>query len=165
MGCIFLPPDAAVLPTHRLSPKNQVTIPSKARSLLGEGEAVVFGRTHSMPNAEGTQTFPILYLLTASEMARRERAIRDDQSKSAVEREILATKLHSLVEDLAIDGQNRVVLPARFVSHLGLDRDVFFVVTNSAIQIWNPTHYLTWAGLGPDGVVGADRSLDSYLFL
>lgn len=154
-----------MLPTLRLSPKNQVTIPSKARALLGEGESVVFGRTHSMPNAEGTQTHPILYLMTAAEMARRERAIREDASKSPVAREILATKLHSMVEDMAIDGQNRVVLPGRFVAHLSLDRDVFFVVTNSAIQIWNPEHYLAWAGLGPDGVASDDRSLDSYLFV
>jgi DNA-binding transcriptional regulator/RsmH inhibitor MraZ len=162
---MFLPSDAPVLPTHRLSPKNQVTIPSKARALLGDGESTIFGRTHSMPGLAGGAAQPILYLLTASEMARRERAIRDDHSKSAVEREILATRLHSLVEDLAIDGQNRVVLPGRFVAHLSLDRDVFFVVTNSAIQLWNPDHYRTWAGLDATGGGADDRSLDQYLFV
>jgi DNA-binding transcriptional regulator/RsmH inhibitor MraZ len=118
-----------------------------------------------MPGINAGPAQPILYLLTAAEMARRERAIREDTGKSPVEREILATRLHSLVEDLAIDGQNRVVLPARFVAHLTLDRDVFFVVTNSAIQVWNPDHYRLWAGLDAQGDGADDRSLDAYLFV
>ena len=147
-----------MLPTHRLSPKNQVTIPGKARGLLREGESVLYGRTHHMPKAGSNEAFPMLLLMSATEMARREQLIRQDPALTPVQKETLAIKLHALVEDLHLDGQNRVVLPARFVEHLGADKDVFFVATNSAVHVWHPDTFLRWSD------AAAGPALDDYLF-
>ena len=147
-----------MLPTQRLSPKHQVTIPSKARGLLGGDETVLYGRTHHMPKAGSDELFPMVLLMSAAEMARREQLIRQDPALTPVQKETLAIKLHAMVEDLHLDGQNRVVLPPRFVAHLGLDKDVFFVATNSAVHVWQPDTFVRWSGddAGPD--------LNDYLF-
>lgn len=153
-----------MLPTHRLSPKNQVTIPSKARALLAGADGVLHALPHAMPASSGDQVFPIVLLLTAPELARREQMILADASLTPTQKAALVTRLRGSVEELAVDQQNRVVMPAPFVRRLGLDRDAFFVVTTTAIQVWNPDHYRTWAGIGEDGLAGYTPALDSYLF-
>ena len=64
---------------------------------------------------------------------------------------------------MAIDAQHRVVLPAHLVGYLGLERDVFFVCTNTTIQVWNPADYLIWSGRDAGPSYNAD--LNSYLIL
>lgn len=158
-----------MLPTLRLSPKHQVTIPAEGRSLLAEGDAVLCGRTHAMPRLPESvgpeQVFPVVMLLSRSELRRREQAIRSDATLSPLQRESLAMKLRATVEELSIDGQNRVVLPQEFIDHLQLDRDVFFVVMNDSIRVWNPNHFLAWSGpVRTTAGVAYDPALDGYLF-
>ncbi len=148
-----------MLTTFRLSPKNQVTIPAEGRSLLPEGEREFHAIAHGVPVREGAaETFPILVLLTAAELRRREERIRGDASLSAFERDRRAMQLRATARNLAMDDQNRVVLPEPFVSHLRLEREVFFVALNDSLRVWNPAHYRTWAG---DTLV--DPSLSTYL--
>lgn len=158
-----------MLPTLRLSPKNQVTIPAEGRSLLAEGDAVFCGRTHAMPRqaeSEGSDpVFPMVMLMSRGELRRREATIRQDTSLSPLQREALAMKLRATIEELHFDGQNRIVLPQSFVSHLSLERDVFFVVMNDSIRVWNPLHYQRWSGPTSSAAgVNYDPTLDSYLF-
>ena len=158
-----------MLPTLRLSPKHQVTIPAEGRSLLAEGDAVLCGRTHAMPRLSESigpdEVFPMVMLMSRAELRRREQAIRDDVSRSPLQRESLAMKLRATVEELSLDGQNRVVLPQEFIQHLQLDRDVFFVVMNDSIRVWNPEHYLRWSGpTRTTAGVAYDPTLDGYLF-
>ena len=158
-----------MLLTHRLSPKNQVTIPAEGRSLLAEGEAVFCGRTHAMPrlpeSSGSDEAYPVVLLMGRTELRRREQAIRQDPALSPLQREALAVKLRATVEEMNLDGQNRIVLPQTFVQHLGLDRDVFFVVMNDSIRVWNPEHFARWSGPPRvQGGVAYDPTLDSYLF-
>ena len=158
-----------MLPTLRLSPKHQVTIPAEGRSLLTEGDAVFCGRTHAMPRlAESLgaeAVFPVVMLFSRAELRRRELAIRADLTQTPLKREALAMKLRATVEELSVDGQNRVVLPQEFITHLSLDRDVFFVVMNDSIRVWNPAHYLAWSGpVRTTSGVAYDPALDGYLF-
>jgi DNA-binding transcriptional regulator/RsmH inhibitor MraZ len=153
-----------VLSTHRLSPKNQVTIPSKSRALLAGADGALHALPHAMPKGGTQQVWPIVLLLTAAELNRREQLILADAALAPSAKAELVTRLRGLAEELAVDQQNRVVLPQAFVQRLGLDRDVFFVVTSSAIQVWNPDHYRQWAGIGEDGLAGYTPALDSYLF-
>lgn len=153
-----------MITTHRLSPKNQVTIPSKGRALLAGADGNLHALPHAMPKGGTQQVWPIVMLLTATELARREQLILADPALAPGAKAELVTRLRGLAEELAIDQQNRVVLPQPFVQRLGLDRDVFFVVTNAAIQVWNPDHYREWAGIGADGLAGYTPALDSYLF-
>lgn len=158
-----------MLPTHRLSPKNQVTIPAEGRSLLAEGDAVLCGRTHAIPrlpeSVGSDAVFPVVLLMSRGELRRREQAIREDAALTPLQREALAMKLRATVEELNLDGQNRVVLPQSFVAHLGLDREVFFVSLNDSLRVWNPEHFLRWSGpVRTEQGVAYDPALDSYLF-
>ncbi len=158
-----------MLPTLRLSPKHQVTIPAEGRSLLAEGDAVFCGRTHAMPRLPESlgsdEVFPVVLLLSRAELRRRELAIRNDANLNPLQREALAMKLRATVEELSVDGQNRVVLPQEFIDHLQLERDVFFVVMNDSIRVWNPQHYQRWSGpTRTTAGVAYDPALDGYLF-
>jgi DNA-binding transcriptional regulator/RsmH inhibitor MraZ len=58
-----------------------------------------------------------------------------------------------------------VVLPQEFIDHLQLERDVFFVVMNDSIRVWNPQHYQRWSGpTRTTAGVAYDPALDGYLF-
>ncbi len=158
-----------MLPISRLSPKHQVTIPAEGRALLDGGDGVFCGRTHAIPRLPESlgddEVFPVVLLLSRSELRRREQAIRSDAALSPLQREALAMKLRATVEELSLDGQNRVVLPPSFVTHLGLDRDVFFVAMNDSLRVWNPEHFLRWSGpVRTKQGVAYDPALDDYLF-
>ena len=159
-----------MLPTQRLSPKNQVTIPREARALLQEGGVDhLRGMKHAMPGLGSAEhgaphpLFPILLLLTEQELQRREQRIIDDARLSPEQRLHLVTALNGEMASMAIDAQHRVVLPAHLVGYLGLERDVFFVCTNTTIQVWNPADYLTWSGRGAGPSYHPD--LTSYLMI
>jgi DNA-binding transcriptional regulator/RsmH inhibitor MraZ len=155
-----------LLPTQRLSPKNQVTIPREARALLQAGSVDhLRAMKHAMPKIGDTkgEIFPLLLLLTEKELQRREQRIIDDATLSPVQRLHLVTALNGEMAMMAIDAQHRVVLPAHLVAYLQLDRDVFFICTNSTIQLWNPEHYQRWSGraAGPN----YNPDLNAYLMI
>jgi len=160
----IIPPEAVVLPTQRLSPKNQVTIPREARALLTAGDVDhLRGMKHAMSKAKDGEVFPILLLLTEKELQRREQRILDDPALAPEQRLHLVTALNGEMSMMAIDAQHRVVLPAHFVSYLGLERDIFFVCTNTTIQVWNPDHYLRWTGHGSGP--SHNPALNAYLMI
>lgn len=153
-----------MLPTQRLSPKNQVTIPREARALLVAGEVDhVRGMRHGIPKIAGGEVFPVLLLLTEKELQRREQKIIDDPALTPELRLNLVTALNGEMAMMAIDAQHRVVLPAHLVAYLGLERDVFFVCTNSTIQVWNPAHYLRWSDR--DAGPSYNPALNTYLMI
>ena len=158
-----------MLPTLRLSPKHQVTIPAEGRVLLAGEDGTLCGRAHAMPRlpeSDGDEpVFPVVLLMSRKELSRREKAIRDDVALGPVQREALAMKLRAMVEELSLDSQGRVVLPQVFVDHLGLTNEVFFVVMNDSIRVWNPQHYLRWSGASrKPAALAYDSALDGYLF-
>lgn len=153
-----------MLPTQRLSPKNQVTIPREARALLTAGDVDhLRGMKHAMGKAGNAEVHPILLLMTEKELQRREQKILDDAALTPEQRLHLVTALNGEMAMMAIDAQHRVVLPAHLVGYLGLERDVFFVCTNSTIQVWNPEHYLRWSGR--DNGPSHNPALNAYLMI
>ena len=151
------------LPTQRLSPKNQVTLPREARAFLDVSEeGQVCGMQHRVQKESG-DSFPVLLLLTDKELQRREQRIIEDPQLTPAKRFELVTKLNGGVRRMAVDAQHRVVLAAHFVSYLALERDVFFVCTNTTVQIWNPGHYLRWSGHDKDDHF--DPDLNAYLMI
>ena len=155
-----------MLPTSALSPKNQVTVPKEARTLLGDGEPVFYGLPHFLPGvATPEQRFPFAILYAGPELRRREDAIRTDARLPSAKREELATLLRAQATPMAVDDYSRLVLPAHLVAHLGLDKKVFFIAMNDAVRVWNPDTYRRWAGLPEDGAVAPyTPALDDYLF-
>lgn len=153
---------AVALPTQRLSPKNQVTLPRDARSLMGVGEGgVVCAMPRRALHEDPAKRFPIVTLLTLEELTRREAKLRDDLKGDATRQFRLLQVLNEGVRQMAVDGQRRVVLPAHLVEHIGVDRDLAFICSNDSVQVWNPDHYTAWRG---EVVEGADSTLDALLF-
>ena len=150
------------LPTHRLSPKNQVTLPRDARSLLGVGEGgVVCALPRRALHEDAAKRFPIVTLLTLDELTRREAKLRDDFKSEPTRQFRLLQVLNEGVRQMTVDAQRRVVLPNHFVEHIGIDRDLAFICSNDSVQVWNPVHYVAWRG---EVVEGADSALDALLF-
>jgi DNA-binding transcriptional regulator/RsmH inhibitor MraZ len=153
-----------VLPTQRLSPKNQVTIPREARALLLAGEVDhVRGMTHGITRSDTQEKFPLVLLMTEKELQRREQKILDDQQLSPQRKMELVTDLNGSMCMMSIDAQHRIVLAAHLVSHLQLERDIFFVCTNTTIQVWKPDDYLRWSRREPTQIHNPD--LNAYLMI
>ncbi|MBA2480369.1 MAG: hypothetical protein H0V44_06885 [Planctomycetes bacterium] len=154
---------------HRLSPKNQVTIPREARALAaavaGAPITHLRGKRHVVRKGTTGAEFRIVLLMTELELQKREERILADGTLSDDQKFEYVTSLNDEMKMLSIDGQNRIVLPAEFVAHLGIgdSKDVKFVCTNTVIQAWNPEHHLAYSG--KDAEPGYDPVLTKYLSL
>ena len=149
---------------HRLSPKNQVTLPRDARSLadLREGD-VVCAMPRKALHEDPARRFPVVTLVTLPELRAREDKLRARYVGDEITRFRKLQVFNEGIRQLAVDAQRRIVLPAHFVAHVGIadDRDLYFSCSNDTIQLWNPTHYLAWKG---EAVEGADSDLDALMF-
>jgi DNA-binding transcriptional regulator/RsmH inhibitor MraZ len=157
---------------HRLSPKNQVTVPREARALASwaigapGAEAKIQhlrGRRHVVRRPENGELFNIVLLMTDHELQKIELKITAKTDIGDDEKFAHVTRLNDAMKIMAIDAQNRVVLPGEHVAHLGLgdSRDVKFVCTNTMIQVWNPDDYQRYAGT--DDAPSHDPILNKYL--
>ncbi len=148
---------ASPVTIHRLSPKNQVTIPREAR-VFSASEKVehLRAKQHAVRRRNSQDEFHLVVLMSEAELRRREAMIHENTSLDDDAKFYYVTKLNDSMRMLALDAQNRVVLPAEFVSHLesAENRDLKFVCTNSIVQIWNPEHFNRF--LGSDDVVSYD---------
>mgnify|MGYP000940129378 CR=1 FL=1 len=135
------------LQTYRLSPKNQVTLPRDARSLgqVAEG-GVICGMPNRSLHNDPARQFPILTLMTTEVVAEREQELRAKAQGDASLAFALVNRLNEGLKQMTVDGQRRIVLPPHFVEHLGVDRDVLFICTNTSVYVWNPDHYRIWRG-------------------
>jgi DNA-binding transcriptional regulator/RsmH inhibitor MraZ len=138
---------------HRLSPKNQVTIPREARVFLSpEKIEHLRARRHTVKKRGSDEAYPLVVLMSEAELRLREARVHDDQSLSNEDKFQYVTKLNDSMRMLALDAQNRVVLPSEFVTHLesAENRDLKFVCTNAIIQIWNPERFSRFLGSDDD---------------
>jgi len=142
----------APVTVHRLSPKNQVTIPRDARVFAGGAGATaghLRGARVVIKKPKTGELFNTVVLLTESELQRREDQIRTHIT-DVDQRNLAIARLNDDMKVMPIDAQNRIVLPADFVAFLGIpaeNRDLKFICSNTAIQAWNPEHYSAYAEL------------------
>lgn len=137
-------------PTHRLSPKNQLTLPRDAVQL--NGLAQLRALPHALPGrSDPQQLHPVVLLMSEEELRRCERRIIEDAALPPVEKMVKVQELNAYAVVLAIDDQRRIVLPQHLVQHLGLQarREAFFVVTGAIVYLWNPEEFQRW--ISPPG--------------
>lgn len=135
------------LPTYRLSPKNQVTLPRDARSLAAIGEGgVVCGLPSRAIHDDSARRFPIVTLMTVEIVTERERELREQAKNEGKSPFTLVNRFNEGLKQMMVDAQRRIVLPPHFVEHLGVERDLLFISTNTSVFVWNPDHYRTWRG-------------------
>jgi DNA-binding transcriptional regulator/RsmH inhibitor MraZ len=135
------------LQTYRLSPKNQVTLPRDARSLshLGEG-GVICGLPSRAIHEDPKRKLPIVTLMTVEVVIERERELREQAQREGQSPFAMINFFNEGLKQMTVDGQRRIVLPPHFVEHLGVERDLLFISTNTSVYVWNPDHYQTWRG-------------------
>lgn len=131
---------AADFQTHRISPKNQVTLPKGAKALADaeELDGFVCGTTHRMTKPETGEKFRVVVLMTEGELHKREEEFRTNPQLSPEKREAYVARLNGNVQRMAIDAQRRIVLPKRFVDYLGLGKEAFMVVNKYTVVVWQP---------------------------
>ena len=134
------------LPTLRLSPKNQVTLPRLARGLRGaESDGYLCATRHRLRRPEDGSVFQVVVLMTEGEVEARENAIRNSPDLDPAAKEARVARLNGHVVRLPIDGQRRVVLPKHLVEYLGLEREVYMVSTNTTVLVWQPDDWRRWS--------------------
>ncbi|TVR43448.1 MAG: hypothetical protein EA402_09745 [Planctomycetota bacterium] len=145
------------LQTHRLSPKNQLTLLRGDRGLHGvEKTNVVCALPHRMRMRDGSP-LPVILLLTEDELRLREERIRAREDVDNLTKERRIALLNGHVRLLNVDGQRRIVLPPHFVRLLQLDREVFMFASNTGVTIWRPED---WQRFSTDQ---ADDDLDEIM--
>ncbi|MCS6969840.1 MAG: division/cell wall cluster transcriptional repressor MraZ [Planctomycetota bacterium] len=131
-------------PTHRLSPKKQLTLPRDAVGLAGLEQ--VRALPHYMPGkADRRQRSPVVLIMSEQELRRRERRILEAADRTPEDKLVLVQELNARAVQLAIDDQRRIVLPQHLVDYLGLQRDALFVVTGDIVYLWNPEEFARWS--------------------
>lgn len=149
------------LPTQRLSPKNQMTLPRGVRSLAGaEDQGFVCALPHAMSLPDGSGRVPVVVLMTEGELASRERAIRENPELDGRTKERQIALLNGHVRQLAIDNSRRVVLPPHFVERLKLEREVYLFGSNDSVLVWNPADWIRYSD-----PVDADDADDGLLMI
>lgn len=127
------------LPTQRLSPKNQVTLPKGARAIAAvEQEGYVCGRPDVMVHPVSGDRFPILVLMGEEELSRREDQLRALPDIDPAQLQYYINTLNGPVRRMAVDAQRRIVFPGHFVDYLKLEREVYMYSTNVTVLAWHP---------------------------
>lgn len=137
------------IPTNRLSPKNQVTLPRDAPALRGEPTRIRALPAWMPGKSDRSVRSPVALLMTGDELRRRERRIIEAAELSPEDKQVLVQELNAGAAELAIDDQRRVVLPPHLIEHLALAREIMFVATGDLIYAWNPDTYRRWSAAVP----------------
>lgn len=143
------------IPTQRLSPKHQVTLPKGARAIARvEHEGYVCGRPDRMVLPGTGEQFPVIVLMEEAELERREEAIRGNPEIDPAMATYYIANLNGQVRRMAVDAQRRIVLPPHFVDYLKLEREVFMFSTNVTLLAWHPADWQRWTAAQDDLATG-----------
>jgi DNA-binding transcriptional regulator/RsmH inhibitor MraZ len=143
------------IPTQRLSPKNQVTLPKGARAIAQvETEGYVCGRPDRMTLPLTGEQFPVVVLMEEAELQRREDALRTNPQLDPAAQAYYIANLNGAVRRMAVDAQRRIVLPAHFVDYLKLEREVYMFSTNVTVLAWHPDDWQRWITAQEDLATG-----------
>ena len=122
-------------------------MPKGARGLVGsEADGYVYGLARQMRAEDGSGTWPLIMLMSDERLRAIEAKINDDPELDPAQKQRRIMKLSGGAYRMSIDAQNRIVLPAHFVQHLRLERDVYCFSTNQEVMVWNPADYQAYLG-------------------
>ncbi|MHC4252212.1 MAG: division/cell wall cluster transcriptional repressor MraZ [Planctomycetota bacterium] len=112
---------------HRLNAKNQVTIPSRFRSVLSEEE-----RTRGFYLVRANSD--CLHLYTHAEIAKRMEQV------TAVLRPAGRREITRRITPVDMDSQGRVVIPEDAKKEAGIRKEVVVVGNADRVEIWAPAN-------------------------
>lgn len=118
---------------NKVDRKGRVSVPAKFReAVAGQSfHGVVVYRQHALPALEGCGMDQL------EEFVERMEAY--DMFSS--EHEDMATVLFAESEQLAFDGEGRIMLPPAFMAYAGIGERALFAGKGKRFQIWEPSAY------------------------
>jgi DNA-binding transcriptional regulator/RsmH inhibitor MraZ len=125
------------------------------RSLV-EGDAVYLV-PFVMTKEASAERFPVLRLMTEAGKRQREQEILNDTALSRQAQQRLLTLMNGHASRMTVDRQNRIVVPAHQLRHIGVDKDVYIFESNGALMAWNPSDWVRYAA------VDESEDLSAYL--
>ena len=116
---------------NKLDSKGRISVPAPFRSVLdSSGSPLYIYKSLTLPCLEGCGPGRIAQIVDAIDEM-------DSLSKDA---EILQTMLFS-AQEMKIDSDGRMLLPAEFVAFAGLDGMALFAGIGRSFQIWRPDRH------------------------
>jgi MraZ protein len=129
---------------HTIDAKGRLAVPAKFRPKMARGAVLT----------RGVESCLCVYPLeTWEEKARQiEQAQLDSRQRRQVERRFFAVAF-----ECELDGQGRIVLPARFREYAGLNSEVTVVGARDRFEIWDRTRWQQYIGeIQPEDLEGLD---------
>ena len=114
---------------YAVDEKGRIAIPAKLRKNLAPASRKSFVVTRGLERC--------LYLYPLDEYTRLEQSLRALSLRDEQDRQF-ARAIASWAEDVAPDGQFRIMLPAELKEYAGITEEVFVLGVLERIEIWSP---------------------------
>lgn len=116
---------------NKLDAKGRVSVPAPYRSVLERNRSPLYiYKSLTLPCLEGCGPERISQIVDAI----------DEMDSLSKEAEVLQTMLFS-AQEMKIDSDGRMLLPAEFVDFAGLDGGALFAGIGRSFQIWRPDRH------------------------
>ena len=117
---------------HTLDAKNRLTVPSKFRSTLAGSVFLVKG-------AE-----PCLSVYPAETYDAMAQAALAQMNPLSTQKREFSRLFYANAMSLELDGAGRIMLPSRFMEHVGISRDVVVAGAGDCLELWDRTTWETY---------------------
>ena len=116
---------------NKLDAKGRVSVPAPFRAVLDRNRSTLYiYKSLTLPCLEGCGPARISQIVDAI----------DEMDSLSKEAEVLQTMLFS-AQEMKIDSDGRMLLPAEFIAFAGLDRIALFAGIGRSFQIWRPDRH------------------------
>ena len=128
--------EAALVPfrgtfEHTLDAKNRLTVPARYRAALADGVVL------AMP----ADRKPCIGIWQREEYERYSRSAIEGLPALSASRAELERFFYGSSHDADLDAAGRIMLPARFIEHASLHKDVLVVGAGERLELWGPQRW------------------------
>ena len=117
---------------HTLDAKNRLTVPSKFRSTLA-------GQVFLVKGAE-----PCLSLYPAETYQAMADAALASMNPLSTQKREFSRLFYANAMSMELDGAGRIMLPPRFMEHVGISRDVVVAGAGDCLELWDRATWETY---------------------
>ncbi len=130
--------------THTLDAKGRLALPARYRSRFEAGVVIT----------PGVEACLYVYPMEAWEAKARQ---IDEKNLNAAQRRHVERLFFGNASELDLDGQGRVVIPAKYRERARLENEVLIVGARDRLELWNVNQYReALAQMPPDDLKGLD---------
>jgi len=135
---------------HSVDEKGRLVLPAKFRARLADGCVVTRGQEgclYVLPRAE--------WQTMADEVSRLPLTDRRGRNWGRI--------FFGFSEELSLDKQGRVMLPAKLRQWAGIDKDVAVVGVNTRVELWEPSAWAAFEAAADDQYVNTEERIGDTL--